>query len=611
MALPTPYSYQQWTGDGSTTSYTFSFDFIDGSHIKVYLDTTEVTEGTAANQWQWDAKPGDKKIKMGTAPTSAQTLTVRRVTPVDQRIIQWTDGSHLIADDLNTSDTQWLYLCQENLDRINRIIWGQTPLPGPNPPPPYSFWNKYARNADPNKGTATETAETIDSTDQLQGDASAPQNGVDAYVMTLGAISSRLDVIVGTGASYPGAGNVGQEGKLRVDNTGPLPKIYYWDTGTTAWVEIKGTSGSGATVDAGTTTTLAAGSPATVTNSGTTTNAVFDFGIPKGDKGDPGDGVEYKGPIDPTTAAPSLFTSGDFYVSTAAGTPLPAWAGLTVVAVNDRLIWNGNTSQWDRYTQAWIQSNWTEADSAAPAFIQNKPTLGTMAAQDDAASDGKQYGRQNGAWTEITTAGGTNIGYTAAADKGTITSSTGTDATVPLADNTNAGLFTAAEKTKLTGIAAGAEVNVNADWNATSGDAQILNKPTIPAASPWTLDGTTIKPATATNDVETTASLKTKQVYADAVTLTGATVTPDFKDGNCFILSGAITTVNAPVAGTLKVGQTGKFYFLSGATVAGWNTNYKWPGGTAALSPTGLTIVPFYVATASVILMGASTEDIK
>lgn len=38
--------------------------------------------------------------------------------------------------------------------------------------------------------------------------------------------------------------------------------------------------------------------------------------------------------------------------------------------------------------------------------------------------------------------------------------------------------YTAAEKEKLGGIAAGAEVNVNADWNANSGDAQILNKPT-------------------------------------------------------------------------------------------------------------------------------------
>lgn len=42
--------------------------------------------------------------------------------------------------------------------------------------------------------------------------------------------------------------------------------------------------------------------------------------------------------------------------------------------------------------------------------------------------------------------------------------------------------FTDTNLSKLNGIQAGAEVNVNADWNATSGDAQILNKPTsLPA----------------------------------------------------------------------------------------------------------------------------------
>lgn len=40
--------------------------------------------------------------------------------------------------------------------------------------------------------------------------------------------------------------------------------------------------------------------------------------------------------------------------------------------------------------------------------------------------------------------------------------------------------YTSTEKSKLSGIAAGAEVNVQSDWNATSGDALILNKPTIP-----------------------------------------------------------------------------------------------------------------------------------
>ena len=40
-----------------------------------------------------------------------------------------------------------------------------------------------------------------------------------------------------------------------------------------------------------------------------------------------------------------------------------------------------------------------------------------------------------------------------------------------------------ADGTKLDGIAAGAEVNVQSDWDASSGDAQILNKPTIPGGA--------------------------------------------------------------------------------------------------------------------------------
>lgn len=43
--------------------------------------------------------------------------------------------------------------------------------------------------------------------------------------------------------------------------------------------------------------------------------------------------------------------------------------------------------------------------------------------------------------------------------------------------------FTSAEKTKLAGIAAGAEVNVQSDWSATSGDAFIKNKPTLGTAA--------------------------------------------------------------------------------------------------------------------------------
>lgn len=50
-----------------------------------------------------------------------------------------------------------------------------------------------------------------------------------------------------------------------------------------------GGGGSAATIQIGTVTTGAAGSFASVTNSGTSTNAIFNFVIPRGDKGDKGD----------------------------------------------------------------------------------------------------------------------------------------------------------------------------------------------------------------------------------------------------------------------------------------------------------------------------------
>jgi hypothetical protein len=51
------------------------------------------------------------------------------------------------------------------------------------------------------------------------------------------------------------------------------------------------------------------------------------------------------------------------------------------------------------------------------------------------------------------------------------------------------GLMSLTDKSKLNGVASGAEVNVNADWNATSGDAQILNKPKVDTDDLTSVDG--------------------------------------------------------------------------------------------------------------------------
>lgn len=73
---------------------------------------------------------------------------------------------------------------------------------------------------------------------------------------------------------------------------------------------------------------------------------------------------------------------------------------------------------------------------------------------------------------------------------------------LPASTTALAGLMLPSDKTKLNGIAAGAEVNVNADWNATEGDALILNKPTLSTvATSGSYNDLTGKPTIPTVDV--------------------------------------------------------------------------------------------------------------
>jgi hypothetical protein len=77
---------------------------------------------------------------------------------------------------------------------------------------------------------------------------------------------------------------------------------------------------------------------------------------------------------------------------------------------------------------------------------------GLMVAADKTKLDGIATGAQVNVAADLA--------YTTAASNGTVTSSTGTDATIPAATTSLAGLLTGADKTKLDGIATGATANV-------------------------------------------------------------------------------------------------------------------------------------------------------
>lgn len=81
-------------------------------------------------------------------------------------------------------------------------------------------------------------------------------------------------------------GAAGSSASVAISGTSPAQSLAFTiprgDTGATG---ATGPTGSAATVNAGTTTTGTAGSSASVVNSGTTSAAVFDFTIPRGDTG--------------------------------------------------------------------------------------------------------------------------------------------------------------------------------------------------------------------------------------------------------------------------------------------------------------------------------------
>jgi len=102
-------------------------------------------------------------------------------------------------------------------------------------------------------------------------------------------------------------------------------------------------------------------------------------------------------------------------------------------------------------------------------------------------------------------------------------------------DGTVDGRDVATDGTKLDGISAGAEVNVNADWNSSSGDSQILNKPSLSTvATSGSYNDLSNKPTIPTNNNQLTngAGYITSATDNTKLPLAGGTLTGDLAFGD-------------------------------------------------------------------------------
>ena len=94
-----------YTGNGSTTNYSFTFEYLKQSDVKVTLDTVATTAFTFANA---------TTIAFTSAPASNVAIRIFRDTAIDLLSATFFPGSAIKAEDLNQNFTQSLYVTQES-----------------------------------------------------------------------------------------------------------------------------------------------------------------------------------------------------------------------------------------------------------------------------------------------------------------------------------------------------------------------------------------------------------------------------------------------------------------------------------------------------------------
>ena len=93
-----------YTGDGSTTAFSFTFPYLETTDIKVTLDAVDTTAYSLSNA---------TTVSFTTAPASGVAIRIFRNTSTDNLKAVFYPGSAIRSSDLNNNFTQNLYVTQE------------------------------------------------------------------------------------------------------------------------------------------------------------------------------------------------------------------------------------------------------------------------------------------------------------------------------------------------------------------------------------------------------------------------------------------------------------------------------------------------------------------
>ena len=111
------FSYYTYTGDGTTTQFPVAFGYIRREHVLATVAGAPVTF-TFVNS---------TTIQMDATPANGAVVRVYRQTPLTAPLVNFTDGSTLVAADLDTNALQSIYTQQELDDSIVEGLAGVIP----------------------------------------------------------------------------------------------------------------------------------------------------------------------------------------------------------------------------------------------------------------------------------------------------------------------------------------------------------------------------------------------------------------------------------------------------------------------------------------------------
>lgn len=106
-----------YEGDGITTDFTIPFDYLKKSFVTVRLGPGTTLTGGDYGDIGSDYYFLDKTtIRLKVAPSSGESLTIRRYTSATERVATFKDASILKAADLDTAQVQAFHIAEEGRD---------------------------------------------------------------------------------------------------------------------------------------------------------------------------------------------------------------------------------------------------------------------------------------------------------------------------------------------------------------------------------------------------------------------------------------------------------------------------------------------------------------